>query len=189
MKKSIHGLTISIIIVIISLCYHVPAFSSEKINEQIDIGLQYRIMYNNSNIRSTNQYDFFRQRLRFWTDIHPEKDVGGYIQLEYRGGWGGSAPNYSDQRAAYAVNPFNRLQARGIRYGYLYFSSPVGKFMAGIIPVDDQVEQMLFSAYYDLNVGGIALAKSIHDWGYRLAYIRLADGVAFLNANQVRDKV
>ncbi|MGC9080058.1 MAG: hypothetical protein ACP5G1_04945, partial [Nanopusillaceae archaeon] len=98
-----------------------PTYALKLKDADIDFGIQYRVMYNNSNIQSLNQYDFFRQRLRLNFDIKTESGVGGFIQLEYRGGWGGSSPAASDPRDAYEVNAFNRLQARGVRYGYLYF--------------------------------------------------------------------
>ncbi len=160
--------------------------ASQKVNDNIDLGIKYRIMYNNSDLMAQQQYDFFRQRLRFGMDIH-KNNSGGYIQLEYRGGWGGSAPAASDPRKGYAVNPFNRLQARGIRYGYLYADYDCGRLIAGIIPLDDQVDQMLFSAYWDLNVGGVAWNGVSGRTNYRLGYVRLVDGAAFRNDGSVRD--
>ena len=104
------------VVVIICAVFSNPLFSTEKLNEHFDVGLQYRIMYNNSNIRAADQYDFFRQRLRLWTDFHPEKNIGGYIQLEYRGGSGviflGEAGRQIYQQSdSYVVNEiFGRLQ-------------------------------------------------------------------------------
>jgi hypothetical protein len=169
-----------------------PAYAIEliKLDEKgygIDFGIQYRVMYNNSNIGSNNQYDFFRQRLRLNFDVKTEKGVGGFLQIEYRGGWGGASPGASDPRGAYAVSPFNRLQARGIRYGYLYFPAGPGTVLAGILPANDQVDQMLFSADWDLNVGGIAYAGKVGDFDYRLAYVRLVEG-AFYRNTAVKDK-
>ncbi len=133
-----------------------PSYAIKLRDADIDFGIQYRIMYNNSNIQSNNKYDFFRQRLRLNFDVKTESGVGGFFQIEYKGGWGGSSPAASDPRATYAVNAFNRLQARGIRYGYLYFPVGPGTVLAGILPANDQVDHMLFSADWDLNVGGIA---------------------------------
>ena len=169
-----------------------PAYAIEliKLDEKgygIDFGIQYRVMYNNSNIGSNNQYDFFRQRLRLNFDVKTEKGVGGFFQIEYRGGWGGASPGASDPRGAYAVSAFNRLQARGIRYGYLYFPAGPGTVLAGILPANDQVDQMLFSADWDLNVGGIAYAGKVGDFDYRLAYVRLVEG-AFYRNTAVKDK-
>ncbi len=75
-----------------------PSYAVKLQDANIDFGIQYRVMYNNSNIASTKQYDFFRQRLRLNLDVHTEEDVGGFIQIEYRGGWGGSSPDFSDPR-------------------------------------------------------------------------------------------
>jgi hypothetical protein len=173
--------------VILSPAYAVEITSLKDKDVGIDFGIQYRVMYNNSNIQSNNQYDFFRQRLRLNFDVKTQAGVGGFFQLEYRGGWGGSSPAFSDPRDAYAVNAFNRLQARGVRYGYLYFPAGPGTVLAGILPANDQVDQMLFSADWDLNVGGIAYAGKVGDFDYRLAYVRLVDG-AFYRNKAVKDK-
>jgi hypothetical protein len=71
---------------------------------------------------------------------------------------------------------FNRLKARGVRYGYIY--ADFGKehrVQAGIIPVSDGVGDTLFSAAWDFNVGGISLEGKFNKTGYRLGYIRLVD--------------
>jgi hypothetical protein len=144
-------------------------------------------MYNNSDIQSSDHYDFFRQRLRLNFDVKTQAGVGGFFQLEYRGGWGGASPNESNPKDAYAVNAFNRLQARGVRYGYLYFPAGPGTVLAGILPANDQVDQMLFSADWDLNIGGIAYAGKVGDIDYRLAYVRLVEG-AFYRNKAAKDK-
>jgi hypothetical protein len=173
--------------VILSPAYAVEITSLKDKDVGIDFGIQYRVMYNNSNIQSNNQYDFFRQRLRLNFDVKTQAGVGGFFQLEYRGGWGGASPDKSDPRDAYAVNAFNRLQARGVRYGYLYFPAGPGTVLAGILPANDQVDQMLFSADWDLNIGGIAYAGKVGDIDYRLAYVRLVEG-AFYRNTAVKDK-
>ena len=182
MKK----LSLRVIIIFSGLMLFTSSWASQKVNDNIDIGIKYRIMYNNSDLKSQQQYDFFRQRLRFGMDIH-KNHTGGYIQLEYRGGWGGSSPAVDDPRKAYAVNPFNRLKARGIRYGYLHADYDSGRLIAGIIPLDDQVDQMLFSSYWDLNVGGVAWNGLTGHTNYRLSYVRLVDGAALRNDESVRD--
>ncbi len=164
-----------------------PSYAIKLRDADIDFGIQYRIMYNNSNIQSNNQYDFFRQRLRLNFDVKTESGVGGFFQIEYRGGWGGSSPAKSDPRDTYAVNAFNRLQARGIRYGYLYFPAGPGTVLAGILPANDQVDQMLFSADWDLNVGGIAYVGKVGNFDYRAAYVRLVEGVFYRNT-AIKDK-
>jgi hypothetical protein len=174
--------------VILSPAYAVEITSLKDKDVGIDFGIQYRVMYNNSNIQSNNQYDFFRQRLRLNFDVKTQAGVGGFFQLEYRGGWGGSSPAFSDPRDAYAVNAFNRLQARGVRYGYLYFPAGPGTVLAGILPANDQVDQMLFSADWDLNIGGIAYAGKVGDVDYRLAYVRLVEGAFYRNTPGINDK-
>jgi hypothetical protein len=174
--------------VLLSPAYAVELIKLDEKGYGIDFGIQYRVMYNNSNIQSNNQYDFFRQRLRLNFDVKTEKGVGGFLQIEYRGGWGGASPAESDPREAYAVSAFNRLQARGIRYGYLYFPAGPGTVLAGILPANDQVDQMLFSADWDLNVGGIAYAGKVGDFDYRLAYVRLVEGAFYRNDPGIKDK-
>jgi hypothetical protein len=145
-------------------------------------------MYNNSDIKSSDRYDFFRQRLRLNFDVKTQAGVGGFFQLEYRGGWGSASPDKSDPRDAYAVNASNRLQARGVRYGYLYFPAGPGTVLTGILPANDQVDQMLFSADWDLNIGGIAYAGKMRDVDYRLAYVRLVEGAFYRNTPGIKDK-
>ncbi|MFN3599225.1 MAG: hypothetical protein ACK4VK_05785 [Aquificaceae bacterium] len=172
---------------LLSAVFAAPSYAIKLRDADIDFGIQYRVMYNNSNIGSNNQYDFFRQRLRLNFDVKTESGVGGFLQIEYRGGWGGSSPAQSDPRGAYDVNAFNRLQARGIRYGYLYFPAGPGTVLAGILPANDQVDQMLFSADWDLNIGGIAYAGKVGGLDYRAAYVRLVEG-AFYRNTAVKDK-
>ena len=154
-----------------------------------DIGLwlQYRIMYNNSNIpgpggttygNSTN-YDFFRQRFRIGINVQNAEKVGVYTQVEYRGGWGGSSPTVSDPRAMTPVNnPYNRLQSHGLRYGFVYYA-PNEKLSAsaGILPLTDGVGRILFDADWDFNVGGVVLGGKLTKGDYRLGYVRLVEGV------------
>jgi len=149
----------------------------------ISLGIQYRVMYNASNIpgpggttfTDTNGYDFFRQRLRLNVDLKPVENVGGFAQLEFRG----TAPDFSDPRDSDpTLNPFNRLQARGIRYGYLYVTPAEGHTLAaGILPASDQVGDTLFSADWDFNVGGIAYMGKMGPLDYRVAYLRPVDTV------------
>ena len=166
------------------------ANATKPLNElNFKFGVQHRVMYNNSNIASTKQYDFFRQRLRVDFDVSTEDGVGTFFQIEYRGGWGGSSPSSSDPRGTYAINAFNRLQARGLRYGYLYAPVGPGTVLAGILPANDEVNQMLFSADWDLNVGGIAYAGKAGGVNWRAAYVRLVEGVGLIkNASINKDQ-
>jgi hypothetical protein len=156
----------------------------------LKMGVQYRTMWNYSNLpilgvttpADTESNDFFRQRMRLNIDMQPADNVGGFLQLEYRGGWGGSSPEHSDPRGAglgMGVNAFNRLEARGVRYGYMYYTPTDESYLAaGIIPVSDQIGDTLFSAGWDFNVGGVTYSGVAHGLDYRLAYVRLVDGVA-----------
>lgn len=135
-----------------------------------DVWLQYRTMYNSSNIGSTDNYDFFRQRMRLQLDISPAEGVGGFAQIEYRSRWG--------EQAAASDVPFNRLSARGMRYGFGYADVLGGKLRAGILPVSDQLGDSLFSADWDFNVGGIDYSAKRGTLGYRVGYLRLSDTMA-----------
>lgn len=171
-------------------------------NIRLRLWAQYRILYNASNIPSgvnssslpstgsgpgqltygnTTGYDFFRQRMRLAFDIRPKDsdNVGGYMQLEYRGGFGGSSPAASDPRGETGTNPdgtanaYNRLQARGVRYGYIYVT-PIENhtLVAGILPTLDQVGRVLWDGEWDFNVGGAALGGKIGNGDYRLGFYR-----------------
>ena len=119
----------------------------------------------------TEDYDFFRQRMRFNIDVQPVEDVGGFLQLEYRGGWGGTSPTSSDPRGVgLTLNAFNRLQARGVRYGYIYYTPEEKTYLAaGVIPVSDQIGDTLFSADWDFNVGGVTYSSVAGSTDYRWA--------------------
>lgn len=162
----------------------------------LGLGIQYRLMHNASNIPGpgdtsftrTETYDFFRQRLRLNLSVAPKSvPAGGFIQAEFRGGFGGSSPNVSDPRGQEPTrNPFNRLQARGIRYGFLYATPLSGQMvMAGILPLSDHFGDTLFSAGWDFNVGGVAVLGSRGAASYRAAYLRLIEGVGASDSRQL----
>lgn len=162
----------------------------------LGLGIQYRLMHNASNIpgpadttfSDTETYDFFRQRLRLNLSVAPRNiPAGGFVQAEFRGGFGGSSPNVSDPRGQEPTrNPFNRLQARGIRYGFLYATPLAGQMViAGILPLSDQFGDTLFSADWDFNVGGVALLGSRGAVNYRAAYLRLIEGVGASDSRQL----
>lgn len=158
---------------------------------KVSVGLQYRVMYNFSNIpfgsllgpggtvpKSAKSYDFFRQRIRFNVDLQPYENVGGFLQVEYRGGFGGSSPAESDPRDLTQINAFNRLQARGARYAYIYATPWSGHTIAaGILPLSDQVDDVLFSADWDFNVGGATAFGKLGPGDYRVAFVRLIEGI------------
>lgn len=180
------------------------AYAIPSENLRLRVWAQYRVMYNASNIPSgvnsgslpaagtgpgqlnfgdTTGYDFLRQRMRLAFDIQ-QKDsdnVGLYMQVEYRGGFGGSSPAASDPRgetganADGTANAFNRLQARGVRYGYVYVT-PIENhtLVVGILPTIDQVGRVLWDGEWDFNVGGAALGGKIGEGDYRLGFYRIA---------------
>ncbi|TAK42955.1 MAG: hypothetical protein EPO28_06620 [Saprospiraceae bacterium] len=170
---------------------------------QLQFGLwtQNRVMYDLSNIpgpggtsfSNTGTYDFFRQRFRAAVDVRyvdttQAIQAGAYTQLEYRGGWGGSSPAVSDPRGSLPViNPYNRLQPRGVRYGFVYLDyKDKATFSAGILPLTDGMGRVLFDADWDFNVGGIAMSGPFFKTGkYRVAYVRLIDGIGAISPKDV----
>lgn len=162
---------------------------------RLRIGFQYRVMWNGSNLplagvttaTDPKSNDFFRQRMRLNIDVAPNDKVGGFMQLEYRGGFGGTSPEFSDPRGnGLSLNAFNRLEARGVRYGYVYYRPITDTYLAaGIIPLSDRLGDTLFSADWDFNVGGIVADGKLGTLGYRAAYVRLVDGVATADDREV----
>ncbi len=169
------------------------AISIDKL--RVSLWIQYRLMYNASNIPgpadttfgSTKSYNLLRQRARLGIDIRPFENVGGYAQLEFRSGLG-VGPGISDSREGINYNnvAFNRLDDRGLRYAYFY-ASPIKEatFVAGIIPQSDYLGQTQFSADWDFNVGGVALTGLIDNFSYRLSYLRLMSGLGFNIINEL----
>jgi hypothetical protein len=164
----------------------------------LGFGTQYRLLYNASNVpgpggttfSDTESYDFLSQRLRLNLAVAPKGvPVGGLLQAEFLGGFGGSSPAVSDPRNQEpTLNPFNRLEARGIRYGYL-FAEPLAsqRLVAGILPLSDEVGDTLFSADWDFNVGGVAYLGALGPSNYRLAYLELVEGVGASDDDTVRE--
>jgi len=179
--KRIYALLSGLFVLFLVLVWAVPQGGAVTLDKlKVDLGLQYRVMYNLSNIGTKDDYDFFRQRFRVGLDIKPAENVGGYAQFEFRGGWGGTSPAVSDPRVGPTFSdwgiPYNRLQARGIRYGYIYTSPKEGHMLkAGILPVSDQLGDTIFSADWDFNVGGILYKGKAENVDYRVAYMRLVD--------------
>jgi hypothetical protein len=150
-------------------------------------GMQYRLVYNASNLpgpgrttfTDTAGYDFFRQRVRLNLEAAPNDHVGAFVQAEFRGGWGGSAPAVSDPRGIEPTrNPFNFLDDRGLRYTSLYWKpSKQQQVMAGILPLSDEFGDTLFSADWDWNVGGVSWLGASGGSRWRVAALNLVDGI------------
>ena len=184
--KRTFKLSMSLAGLLLFMVWTVPSEAAVQLDKlKVDLGLQYRVMYNFSNITTKDDYDFFRQRFRLSLDVKPAENVGGYAQFEYRGGWGGTSPQCSDPRGCLTFAPaFNRLQSRGIRYGYLYFTHDGHLIKAGILPVSDQLGDTIFSADWDFNVGGAALIGKADTVDYRVVYVRLLDDLINLEDDQ-----
>jgi hypothetical protein len=178
--------------------------SSFDLNEdkhlEIGLWLQTRVMYNFSNIPgpggtgfdNTEYYDFFRQRFRegfniSLVDKEGSVKAGTYLQFEQRGGWGGSSPVVSDPRSlGPTMNPYNFLQSRGLRFGFVYYNySEKLNISAGLLPLIDQVGRLLFDADWDFSVGGITMGGNLSTGNYRLGFVRLIDGVGAPNPNLI----
>jgi hypothetical protein len=151
-------------------------------------GLQYRLIYESSNLPGpggttfddARGYDYARQRLRLNLGVAPRgEDVGAFVQVEFRGGSGGTAPASSDPRDQEpTLNPFNRIDFRGLRYGYLYWQPEASDlWMAGILPLSDELGDTLFSADWDWNVGGLAYLTGNEEARTRFAFLNLVEGV------------
>ena len=151
-------------------------------------GVQYRVMYNASNIpgpggssfADTADYDFFRQRLRLNLDLSPkDTDAGAFVQVEFRGGSGGSAPRTTDPRALEPrLNAFNFIDARGIRFGYLYWDPAKDhRLTAGIVPESDRFGDTLFSADWDFSVGGVVYHGQEGMARWRIGALHTVEGV------------
>jgi hypothetical protein len=158
-------------------------------------GVQYRLVYDGSNLPgpagttadNPAGYDFFRQRVRLNLEFAPNDSVGAFVQAEFRGGWGGSAPGASDPRDAQpTLNPFNRIGDRGLRYTYLFWKpSKTQQVMAGILPYSDEFSDTLFSADWDWNVGGIGWLGSADRSRWRLAALSMVEGVGSSNRETI----
>ena len=161
--------------------------TAAKPSPNVEIGLQYRIMYNAANIpgrggstaTDAEDHEFFRQRFRLSLDVSPFENVGGFAQFEFRNAWGVGG-NTGGVTSPSGV-AFNRLSARGIRYGTVYYTpAEEHKLTVGILPISDRLGDTLFSAAWDFNVGGMEYLGEHNDLRYRLSYVRLVDtlGVA-----------
>lgn len=97
--KRILKLFTSLFCLSLVLLWSLPSEAAVSLDKlKVDLGLQYRVMYNLSNIGTEDDYDFFRQRMRVTLDVKPNANAGGFAQIEYRGGWGGTSPRASDPR-------------------------------------------------------------------------------------------
>lgn len=156
-------------------------------NGRFAFGVQYRIVFDGSNLPGpgastpdrTANYDFFRQRVRLNFEVAANENVGAFVQAEFRGGWGGTSPGSSDPRGAEpTLNPFNRLDDRGLRYTYLYWKpKPTQQVIAGILPLSDEFADTLFSADWDWNAGGVAWLGGSDHSRWRLSTLNLVEGV------------
>lgn len=161
----------------------------------VSLWIQYRLMYNASNIPgpagttfgNTKSYDFLSQRARLGIDIRPFRNVGGYVQLEFSNRLGvGPGTNGSGEEIDFNNVAFNRLNARGLRYAYIY-ASPIREvtFLAGVLPSSDYLGDTQFSADWDFNVGGVAFTGVLRNFSYRLSYLRLISGLGFNIINEL----
>lgn len=164
--KKIVGLLSGVVLLLLLTVWVIPSEAAVPLDQvKVNLGLQYRVMYNYSNIQSNDEYDFFNQRFRIALDVKVADNVGGYAQLQYGGDvWGDESPSL-----------LQYLSASGVRYGYIYYTHDVHTLLVGILPASDQVGDTLFSADWNFNVGGIAFLGKAGEADYRLAYVRLAD--------------
>ena len=144
----------------------------------VDLGGQYRVMYNASNFgwhpatldNNQTSQTFFNQRFRTWLTIRPNDHVEGYLQAEMGHiGWGSNfdfPKTYNGPRFPGSADPNGDRVGIELRYGYLgYKSDSVGKLRVGIQPWQDSFGQTLFSSDWDFSVGGISWIRTFPSFG------------------------
>ena len=138
----------------------------------IDIGGQYRLMFNSSNFgfhpatisNAQDTQTFFNQRFRTWLTVRPNDNVEGYIQMEVgHVDWGSNF----DFPKTYVGPRFPGADDRvgvELRRGWLaYQNDAVGRLQAGIQGWQDSFGQTLASSDWDFSVGGLSWARSAGD--------------------------
>ena len=136
----------------------------------IDIGGQYRVMYNASNfafhpttINDTQaSRTFFNQRFRTWLTIRPNAHVEGYVQAEMGHiFWGND--NF-DFPKTYAAN--GDIVGVELRRGWVaYQNHGLGRLRAGIQGWQDSFDQTLASSDWDFSVGGLSWERTAPSLG------------------------
>lgn len=144
----------------------------------IDVGGQYRIMYNASNFgfhpatlnNAQQSQTFFNQRFRTWLEIRPNDNVEGYLQVEMGHiGWGSNLDfpkTYVGPRFPGSVDPNGDRVGVELRYGYVgYQNAGLGRMRVGIQPWQDAFDQTLFSSDWDFSVGGYSWVRTLRALG------------------------
>ena len=142
----------------------------------INIGGQYRVMYNASNFdyhsvtldNNQQSQTFFNQRFRTWLEINPNDNVQGYLQVEMgHVGWGSNfdfPKTYNGPRWPAAVDG-DRVGIE-LRRGWLsYKNEGLGRLRAGIQGWQDSFGQTLASSDWDFDVGGLSWLRTFPAFG------------------------
>jgi len=155
-----------------------PAGNRGRDPSWIDIGGQYRVMYNASNFGfhpatlddAQRSQTFFNQRFRTWLEVHPNEHVEGYLQVEMGHiGWGSNfdfPKTYVGPRFPASTDPNGDRVGVELRYGYLgYQNACLGRLRVGIQPWQDSFDQTLFSSDWDFSVGGLSWITTLSGLG------------------------
>lgn len=162
----------------------------------LDIGAQYRLMYNASNFDfhpatiSDNQaaQTFFNQRFRTWFEFHTNDMVSGYMQLETGHVLWGAAPEFPKTYGG-PFSPAGDRVGVELRRGYLTYGNPEsGMLRAGIQDWHDAFGESYtlgtFGAVDDYDSMSAVLANSVWDFSVGgLTYVGPAPVVADWNLN------
>ncbi len=151
------------------------------------IGGQYRLMYNSSNFAFhqpqisdlQDSATYFNQRFRTWVTVETSENVRGYLQAEMGHIlWGNEDLDFPK---TYSVANPRDLTGVEMRYGYLeYETEGIGLLRAGIQAWNDPFGQVLASADWDFNIGGLL-------WEYHLSeQTKFTSGAFQLAENNVR---
>ena len=138
-----------------------PADGYEPEPVWIDVGGQYRLMFNSANFsfhpltldNSQQSQTFFNQRFRTWLTVRPNDNVAGHLEVEMGHIlWG---TNF-DFPKTYARTVDDHIGIE-LRKGYLdYETDRLGRLRGGIQGWQDHFGQTLVSSDWDFSVGGLS---------------------------------
>ncbi len=162
----------------------------------IDIGGQYRLMFNTSNFDfhdstisdTQDSQTFFNQRFRTWLEIGTSELVSGYVQVEMGHIIWGDAPEFPKTYPGPFSQPGDRVGVE-LRRGYLTYGKPdTGVLRAGIQDWHDAFGESYtlgtYGAVDDYDSFGAVLANSVWDFNVGgLSYAGPAPGLCGVNLN------
>lgn len=141
----------------------------EETAPRIDVGGQYRVMFNSANFGfhpetlSDDQpsQNFFNQRFRTWLTVSPNDEVEGHIQVQMGHILWGENFEFPGANVAPLFPAREDRVGIALRRGYLsYQTDSWGRLRAGIQDWQDSFGQTLASSDWDFNVGGLTWARA-----------------------------